>query len=52
MPDEGKNGSPPSVEPRITVEAADIDGIASALGMELIEEPESVESQDYSEELR
>lgn len=52
MPEEGKNNSLASIGPRVTVEAADIDGIASALGMELIEEPESVESPDYSEELR
>lgn len=36
-------------EPRVTVQAADIDGIASALGMELVEEQESAESPDYPE---
>lgn len=41
-----------TVEPRVTLEAADIDGIASALGVKLFEEPESVESPDHSEELR
>lgn len=37
---------------RITVEAADVDGIAAALGMELLEEPEPAEPPDYPEELR
>lgn len=36
-------------ESRITVQATDIDGIPAALGMELVEEPESAESPDYPE---
>lgn len=36
---------------RITVEAADIDGIAAALGMELVDEPATEESSEYPDEL-
>lgn len=52
MADDDDNDIAAGLEPRITVEAADIDGIAAALGMELVEEPESAGSPDYPEELR
>jgi len=37
---------------RITVEARDVDGIAAALGLEVIEEPEPMVTPDYPEQLR
>jgi hypothetical protein len=37
---------------RLTVEAKDVDGIAAALGMELVEAPEPAEAADHPEELR
>lgn len=52
MPDGGKYDSLAGVEPRATVKTADIDGIASALGMELVEESEPTESPDDPSELR
>lgn len=52
MANEDKNSLSSGGEPRITVEAANIDGIATALGMELVEESEPAESPGYPEELR
>lgn len=49
---EGQNDGDGRQGQRITVEAADIDGIAAALGMELVEEPEPAEPPDYPEALR
>lgn len=49
---EGGYDSTDCVESRITVQAPDIDGIATALGMELVDEPEAAEPSDYPEELR
>lgn len=49
---EDENGGNGHQDQRVTVEAANIDGIAAALGMELIEEPEPVEPPEYPEELR
>lgn len=40
------------VEPRITVQATDIDGIAAALGLELLDASAPAESPAHSEELR
>lgn len=37
---------------KVTVEASDIDGIAAALGMELVEEPPDSDESTYPDELR
>jgi hypothetical protein len=37
---------------RITVEATDVEGIAAALGIELVEEPEPAGAADHPEEIR
>jgi len=49
---EAGNDEPDRGSQRITVEAKDVDGIAAALGMELVEEPEPAEATDHPEELR
>lgn len=49
---ENENGSNGDKSRKITVEAADIQGIAAALGMELVEEPTPGDVPEAADELR
>jgi hypothetical protein len=49
---ENENDGNDRENQRITVEATDVEGIAAALGIELVEEPERPEPPDYPEGLR
>lgn len=50
--DENERSLEQEERQKVTVEAATVEGIAAALGMELVEEPEPAEPPEYPEELR
>ena len=42
----------PNADHRVTVEATDVEGIAAALGMELVDEPEPTDDPPYPPQLQ